>query len=108
MADEGVSRLPGAAVRRRFQGSTIQITFGEGEGLLFDEPEGQARADSTVQGEGRIVHPALTELTLQEGLFKCFEACGAAEPKVGPGYILSKPAHSPPLYWVRNPLPFSP
>ena len=31
MADEWVSRLPEAAVRRRFQGSTIQITFGEGE-----------------------------------------------------------------------------
>ncbi|MCY4525533.1 MAG: phytanoyl-CoA dioxygenase family protein [Anaerolineaceae bacterium] len=47
-------------------------------------------------------HPGMAELVVHPPLLAALNGLGYADPKWGSGFIISKPPHSPPLFWHQD------
>ena len=47
-------------------------------------------------------HPAMAELVIHPPVLAALADLGFADPKWGSGFIISKPPHSPPLFWHQD------
>ena len=47
-------------------------------------------------------HPTFTELLIDPGAMAVFSELGFDSPKFWSGFVISKPPHSPPLYWHHD------
>ena len=47
-------------------------------------------------------HPTFTELLIDPGAMAVFTELGFDAPKFWSGFVISKPPHSPPLYWHQD------
>ena len=60
------------------------------------------RAQGCIIPYWRFPHPAFTELISYPGAMAVLAELGFNRPKVWSGFVISKPPHSPPLYWHQD------
>eukprot|EP01050_Picozoa_sp_SAG11_P020731 SAG11_NODE_3547_length_2377_cov_3.176471_5_plen_160_part_00 len=52
-------------------------------------------------GGAEICHPSMARLVCHEGCLAALDEVGCTDKKFWSGYVLSKPAGAPPLYWCE-------
>ena len=60
------------------------------------------RAQGCILPYWKYSHPAFADLLIHPGALSALAELGFSNPKVWSGYVISKPPHSPPLYWHQD------